>query len=230
MEKMVFKSPKRHRIIAIKQLLAQNNIPVTSIKLHIHVEWTHWRQAGIQTHKKHTETREKRNELNVPIEEFTDTLNDAQTFELYTTEDHEDAALELIEACDEAVFFGDCIFRSEHYDEAFQIYTLLNRNNIPCDEIFPGVNEYLLFIDPVYMNKAIEIIEQKNHRYRTRAVKNEFAGESFVSEFPQEQHRNRRSIFRYVLPAALVLLALTLRINDESLIEILLRYFNALLF
>jgi len=157
MEKMVFQSPKKHRIIAIKNLLTENNIPVTNIKLHIRVEWSH---GGGRYYGKFTETREKRNELNVPIEEFNEKLNDAQTFELYTGEEYEDTAIELIEECDEETFFGDCIFRTKNYDEAFELFLLLNKNKIPCDEVFPGVEDFLLFIAPEYTEEALKIIKQ----------------------------------------------------------------------
>jgi len=191
MERLIFQSPKKHRIIAIKKLLAENNIPVTNIKLHISVQWSHGGinagQAGIRV----TEAREKRNELNVPIEEFNEKLNDAQTFELYTYAQYEDMALELIDNCDEETFFGDCIFRSEKYDEAFEVYSLLNKNNIPCDNIFPGVNAFLLFIDPEYIDKAIVIImrnyNEKNYKPKKRKPKDPF-----------DQDRRKGSIFRFL--------------------------------
>ncbi|MDR0474514.1 MAG: hypothetical protein LBH43_12680 [Treponema sp.] len=56
METMVFQSPKKHRIIAIKKLLAENNISTTSIKIHIFVEWSLCNN-GI------TERRKRRDEL-----------------------------------------------------------------------------------------------------------------------------------------------------------------------
>jgi len=195
MERMVFQSPKKHRIIAIKALLAENGIPVTSIKLHIRVEWSHWSQAGIEARKKHTEAREKRNELNIPIEEFNDKLNDAQTFELYTHEKYEEAALELIEHCDEETFFGDCIFKSESYDEAFEIYSLLNKNNIPCDDIFPGADAYLLFIDPEYMDKAMELIAHKNNK---RAKRKNRTGHRDNDQYDDETGYRKNSLFRFL--------------------------------
>jgi len=191
---MIFQSPKRHRIIAIKKLLAENNIPITNIKLHISVAWSHGGinagQAGIRV----TETREKRNELNVPIEEFTDKLNDAQTFELYTYEEYEQAALELIESCNEETFFGDCIFKSESYDEAFEIYLLLNKNNIPCEDIFPGADGYLLFIDPKYMDKALEIIEQKKQKRKKEKTKNRI---DQIEQYDDNTGYRKKSLFRF---------------------------------
>ena len=192
MEKMIFQSPKKHRIIAIKRLLTENNIPITNIKLHLFVKWSHGGinagQAGIRI----TEAREKRNELNIPIEEFNEKLNDAQTFELYTAEEYEEAALELIEDCDEETFFGDCVFKSESYDEAFEIYTLLNKNNIPCDDIFPGVDAYLLFVDPEYMDKAMELIEQKNTKRKRRKDKNQ------IDHYDDTTGYRKNSLFRFL--------------------------------
>ena len=192
---MVFRSPKRHRVIAIKNLLAEHNIPVTNIKLHISVTWSHGGinagQAGIRV----TETREKRNALNVPIEEFTDKLNDAQAFELYTEAQYKDMAIELIESCDEETFFGDCIFKSEKYDEAFEVYQLLNKNNIPCNDVFPAVDGYVLFIDPVYIDKALEIIQQKykekNYKYKKKKPKNQ-------SEHTYQETDYRKGIFKFL--------------------------------
>jgi len=162
MEKLIFRSPKKHRIIAVKRLLAQNEIPVTSIKLHIQIQWSHGGIKSGQAGQRATETRERRNELNVPIEEFDEKLNDAQTFELYTDAQYEEMAIEFIESRDEETFFGDCIFRSENYEEAFKIYTLLNKNNIPCADIFPGKDAYLLFIDLESMDKARALIKGKH--------------------------------------------------------------------
>ena len=158
---MVFQSPKKHRIIAVRDLLAENDIPVTNIKLSIQVQWSHWIHSGTRTGEKFTETREKRNELNIPIEEFDDPLNDAQTFELYVDKENEEAAIELIDECDEETFFGDCIFKSEDYSIAFEVYRLLNKNNIPCADVFPGDDAYLLFIDPEHTEKAIDLMMKK---------------------------------------------------------------------
>jgi len=162
MEKMLFKSPKRHRIIAIRDLLEEYEIPVTSIKLHIQVEWGHWTLGELRTGgKRLIETREKRNDLNVPIDEFTDKLNDSQAFELYVAEEHEEEAIQLIDECDEEKFFGDCFLKTVNYDEAFEIYLMLNKNNIPCDDVYPGSDAYLLFIDPEHIDKAIDLMTKK---------------------------------------------------------------------
>ena len=223
MEKMVFHSPKRHRIIAVKKLLAGNDIPIVSIKLRLYVEWGHGGikagQAGIRI----TESREKRNELNVPIEEFNEKLNDSQRFELYTSAEHEAAAIELIEGINEEIFFGDCIFKSENYDEAFEIFSLLNRNNIPCDEIFPGADAYLLFIDPEHIEKATELI---NERHGEKVFKNKKRKQKEYFT-PEYQERPRNDILKFILPGIIILAILSLRINGESAIEIILRHLSA---
>jgi hypothetical protein len=41
------------------------------------------------------------------------------------------------------------------------VYTLLNKNNIPCADIVPGTDAYLLFIDPEDMDKARALIKRK---------------------------------------------------------------------
>jgi hypothetical protein len=127
-----------------------------------------WSTYKRKTNTGKIEERESCDELNVPIEEFNEKLNDAQTFELYTDEKYEDAAEKLIENCDEETFFDDCIFKSKNYDEAFEVYRLLNKNNIPCDDVFTSVDEYLLFIDPENKDEAAKIIEQnKKDKART---------------------------------------------------------------
>ena len=158
MEALVFRSPKRHRVVAVKKLLAGNGIPTASVKLHIRVEWS---QGGRNLGGgRYSGAMEERNDLNVPIEEFDDKLNDAQTFELYVPKQYEGAAVGLIDECDEETFFGDCVFRSGDYDEAFEIFSLLNKNGIPCEDIFPGIDEYLLFIEPEHLERARKLIEE----------------------------------------------------------------------
>jgi len=192
MESAVFQSPKKHRIIAIKNLLIENNIPVTSIKIHIYMER---RTYNIKTNTKFTETRESCDELNVPIEEFDEKLNDAQTFELYTDEKYEEAAINIIENCDVETFFNDCIYKSNNYDEAFEIYQLLNNNNLQCDDIFSSIDiytnigNYLLFIDPENKEEAIKIIEQRN-KDRNRDGNNLKTNELFDQEYNENKKIN----------------------------------------
>ena len=159
MEKIIFQSPKKHRVIAIKNLLTENNIPISSIKLYIYVEWSYGgRKGGARIIK----FMEKRDELNFPIEDFNEKLNDSQTLEIYTDDKYEDKAVEIIENLNIETFFDDCIFKSINYDEAFEKYLLLIKNNIPCDDVFTNNEEYLLFIDPENREKAINILEKRN--------------------------------------------------------------------
>jgi hypothetical protein len=188
MESLVFRSPKKHRIIAIKRLLIENNIPITSIKLHTFYERNY--SNGIS---RITEKKEECDELNVPIEEFDEKLNDMQIFELYTDEKYEDTAISIIDNCDVETFFDDCIFRSKDYDETFEVYLLLKKNNISCDDIFTSVHEYsvfdeyLLFIEPENKTEAIKLIEQRNkvktYEYQKKTINiNQFNNDNIFKE------------------------------------------------
>ena len=218
---MVFQSPKKHRIIAIKKLLAKNNIPVTSVKLYIYVQWTHGGRKGGGVIM---EERERRDELNVPVEDFTGKLNDAQTFELYTDEKHEDIAIGLIEECDIETFFDDCIFKSNDYDEIFEIYSLLNKHNIPCDDIFPNIDNYLLFVDPENKDKAIKLIEGKD---KNETITYEYQNTKSKELFVQEHHGNK--LFKYILPLIIISCLLLLRIDNESIMEIIIKKIGILI-
>jgi hypothetical protein len=224
MESMVFQSPKKHRIIAIKNLLLENNIPVTSIKIHIYVTWSLYNKAGSGI----TEERERRDELNIPIEDFDDKLNDAQTFELYTDEENEDKAINLIEDCEEETFFDDCIFKTNNYDEAFEIYLLLNKNNIVCDDIIPSEEEYLLFIDPENKEEAIKLIEHKDDdKERPREFQDTKQKPNPNEIFAQEYHEN--NIFKYIIPLVVILCILLLRVDNKFVFEILIKKIDVII-
>ena len=158
METMVFQSPKKHRIIAVKYLLRDNNIPITSVKISIYVEWSHGGRRGAGRVK---EIIEKRDELNIDIEFFNEKLNDAQTFEIYVDEKHEEAAINLIENINIETFFDDCIFKSTCYDAAFDVCKFLKKNKISCDEIFTTDDGYLVFIDIEKKEEALKLLEVK---------------------------------------------------------------------
>jgi len=83
MEKLIFQSPKKQRIMAVQKILRENNIPVSSIKIYIYVEWSH---SNVEDGGMVKESLEKRDELTIPIEYFNEKLNDSQTFEIYTDE------------------------------------------------------------------------------------------------------------------------------------------------
>jgi hypothetical protein len=211
METLVFQSPKKHRIIAVKKLLSDNNIPITSIKLHVFVKWSH---GGRRGGGRITDSMERRDELNVPIEEFSGKLNDSQTFEIYTYEKYEDNALELIENINEETLFGDCIFKSKCYDEVFEKYLLLQRNNIPCDEIVAIDEEYLLFMDIENIDKAKEILEPNN---QNRTIHYEYKISKPKENRSQENRDN--NIFKYILPLIIIIIFLFIRIDNEFIVE-----------
>jgi hypothetical protein len=227
MEVMVFQSPKKHRIIAVKKLLSENSIPTTNIKLHIYVEWSH---GGRRSGPRITETVEKSDELNVPIEDFNEKLNDSQTLELYVDEKYEDLAIRLIENVNIETFFDDCIFKSNNYDEVFEKYLLLRKNNIPCeDDIIPNDDEYLLFIDPEYKEEAINVIEPKkeNKEYIYEYEQINKKDNSFVQEYKE------RNIFKYFIPLIIILVILFIKIGNEYIIEIIInevKYFIEIYF
>lgn len=159
MEELIFSSPKKYKILEIKRLLQENNIPVTSIKLYIYVDMSRKHRANSLIN----DERERRDELIVPIEEFNETLNDAETFEIYTEENYSDRAIDVIEDFNNKNFYNDCVFRSENYDEAADIQKLLIQNGIPCDDVTANfldddTEEYLIFLDPEFHEKAENII------------------------------------------------------------------------
>jgi hypothetical protein len=164
MESLIFSSPKKYKILEIKQLLNENDIPVTSIKLYVFVNMT-------RRHRDNSliiDEREKRDELIVPIEEFNEKLNDAETFEIYTEENYADKAIDIIEDFNNKNFYNDCIFQSGNYDEAFDVQRLLVKTGIPCDDVTTNVldesaEEYLIFLDPEFHEKAKNIIND-NHK------------------------------------------------------------------
>jgi hypothetical protein len=213
MEKIIYRSPKKHRIMAIKDLLSKNNIPITSTKLNICIK--SGRGSFVQM--------EKSNELHIPIEEFNEKLNNAQSFELYTDEEHENAARELIVKCDEETFFGDCIFSSNNYDEAFEVFMLLKRNNISCSDvhtIFAGENseKYLLFIEPSDMEKATNVIK---HIEIPEARVYEDSDEKQNKLTNNEHHEN--NIFKFLMPVVIILCLFLFKINNESIMGIIIK-------
>ncbi|MDR0320883.1 MAG: hypothetical protein LBI28_05220 [Treponema sp.] len=232
MEKLVYQSIRKHRIIAIKDLLLKNNIPVTSIKIHLGVELY---KTSLMPSGTRIAEGERCDEINVPIEEFDEKLNDAQTFELYTDSQYEEAAIELIEKCDDETFFDDCIFKSKNYDTAFELHLMLNRNNIQCDDV--GVvfleddsEEYLLFVAPDDKETAIYLIEHGNkpetsNYEKQRELSNiEYHENNSVNrnELFNTEHREK-NIFKYILPLIIILGVLFFKIDNEFIIEIIIR-------
>jgi hypothetical protein len=224
MECMVFESPKKHRIIAIKNLLLKNNIPVISIKIHIKLRG----RFSDKTTGENSENNDRSNELNIPIEDFDDKLNNAQVFELYTDEEHEDKAINLIEDCEEETFFDDCIFRTNNYDDAFEIYSFLNKNNIICGDIIPTAEEYLLFIDPEDKEEAIKLIEHKDDdKERPREFQDTRPDPKPNEIFAQEYHEN--NIFKYIIPLIIILCILLFRTNNKFIFEIIIEKIDVII-
>jgi len=164
MERLIYSSPKKYKILEIKQLLSKHNIPVTSIQLYIYVDMS---RIHDRSHDEIIDVREARGELTVSIEDFNEELNDAETFEIYTEEKYADEALVLIDKYNENNFYNNCIFKSINYDEASDKKTLLLVNNIPCDDIYihnldENNEEYLIFLDPNFRERAEKIINNKN--------------------------------------------------------------------
>ncbi|MCL2804365.1 MAG: hypothetical protein FWD26_00295 [Treponema sp.] len=153
MEIIVYYSPKKYRVIAIRDYLIKNNIPVTSIKLGFYMAMRSGRSG-------------RNDELDISIEDFNEELNDAQVFEIYIDEKHEDNVQQLFENFDIETFFNDCIYKSNDYDEAFEVCRLLNKSGFKCDDVFTvtdidtNTEEYLLFIDPEIKEDAMKIIEE----------------------------------------------------------------------
>jgi len=218
MEKLVFNSPKKHRIIAIKELLEKNNIPITSIKLYLYLELN--RGPVHRGGDVIIEKIEKRDELNISIEDFYDKLNDSQTLELYVNEKYEDLAIELIENINIETIFNDCIFKSNDYDEAFEKYLLLNRNKIKCDDVFTNNNdEYLLFVDPENMEEALDIIGQNNKK-----KENIYEYKEKIQNYNSKIYENNgNNPLKIIIPIIIIMLILFLKIDNEFIIEIIIK-------
>ena len=190
--------------------------------MYIYVQWSH---GGRKGGGRITEERERRDELTIPIEDFTGKLNDAQTFELYTDGRYETAAIALIEECDQETLFDDCVFRSVNYDEVFEMYLLLKGNNIPCDEVVAGFLQddseaYFLFADPEHKDDALAVIGRHN---RTEAKSYERQNAEPIKRkelFAEERHESKA--LRYILLAVIGIACISLlRVNNESLIKII---------
>jgi hypothetical protein len=172
---------------------------------------------------------EKSDDLHVPIEEFNEILNDSQAFELYTDEEHEANAREIIESCDEETFFDDCIFSSIDYEEAFEIYMLLKRNNVPCSEVHTVFTEdnsekYLLFIEPDDIEMATKVI----NRVETPETRVYDDNDEKQYELPNNEH-HESSIFKFLIPVIIVLCLFFFIINNESIIGIIIKKIGAII-
>ena len=161
MENVVYRSPEKYKIIEIKDLLNDNGIPISSIKLHIYVEWNYRRSKGGSNI---VEKRERRDEIIIPIEEFNDKLNDAQTFEIYTDKQYFHEANNLIEKYLNDNIYKNCIFKSFDFEEADNVQRFLRKNNIPCEDVIinyleDNEEEYLIILNPEYKESAYNLIK-----------------------------------------------------------------------
>jgi alpha-D-ribose 1-methylphosphonate 5-triphosphate synthase subunit PhnL len=219
MEKVIYQSPKKHRIIAIQDLLIKNNIPVTSIKLHICINSGGGRGGVVQIARS--------DELNVPIENFNEILNDLQSFEIYVDEHNEAVATELVTQCDEETFFDDCVYKSKNYDEALEIYFMLTRNKVPCDEVctvyaHTDSEEYLLFTGPEHREKAIQMIKGENEaETKVRAI--DLQTDNLPPEEFSGNEKQEKNIFKYIIPLLVIACLLLLRVDNQFIIEIIIK-------
>lgn len=207
METMIFNSPKKYRIIAIKDYLIKNNIPISSIKLCLLLN----RGAMV-----------KRDDIDMPIEDFNEKLNNSQVFEIYIDEADEENASKLFVDFDVETFFNDCVYKSDNYDEAFEINQLLNKNNLRCDDVFTvtdvetDTEEYLLFIDPEEKDDALKIINEfkKVETHKPQNIK-------FEDNFTREEDTGNS--LRYIIPIIIVVLLLLffIKIDDVSILKII---------
>jgi len=170
MEVMIYSSPKKYVIVDIKNLLNENNIPVSSIQLYIKV-------VNVDRRIRYgafPNAREKRGELTVPIEEFDEKLNNAETLEIYVEEEYSDKALNLIEEMENKIFYKYRIFESSDYDQADTIQRLLVRNDIPCDDVYTNflednTEEYWICLDPAFHEQANNLLKH-NHQPKIEII------------------------------------------------------------
>jgi hypothetical protein len=166
-EELVFAWAERQFTLDVKNALAQAGIKVSSVKLHVKVVLRkHHRFAS------YTEVLEDRRDLQVPLEGFTEELNDAEEFELYTESAFaEDAKLLVKSYCKERnpddPALNGCVFMSANKDEAADIQQMLEENSIPCLEIKEtiseetGLTEYALYVAPEHEEAACALIEEQ---------------------------------------------------------------------
>ena len=203
METLVYSSTEKYLIIDIKNLLNENNIPVSSIQLYIKIDMSRY-SRGIEV----KDIREERGELKVPIEEFDENLNNAEMLEIYAEEEYYDKAINLIEEWEENNFYKYCIFKSNDYNEAFTVQRLLNKNDIPCDEVFTNITddyieEYLIFLDPKFHEQANNLLKNDNKQ------KIEIEDSYYKKERKDkiyEQEINENSSLRYIIIILLVII------------------------
>ena len=209
MEVMIYSSPRKYIIVDIKNLLNENNIPVSSIQLYIRV--------SVDRHTKYgafPNVREERGELAVPIEEFDEKLNNAETFEIYVEEEYHDKACSLIDEWVNKNFYKYCIFKSSDYDEADTIQRLLVKNDIPCYDVYTNflennTEEYLIFLDPAFHEQANNLLKNNDNPKIIDTYYEEYKKDNKekVKIYEQEQKENVSP--RHILIILLIIIAIS---------------------
>jgi hypothetical protein len=166
-EELVFAWADRQFTLDVKNALAQAGIEVSSIKLHVKVVLRKQHRYA-----SYTEVLEDRRDLQVPLEDFTEELNDAEEFELYTESAFAEEAKLLVKSYCKEQYPDDpalngCVFMSANKDESADIQQMLEQNNIPCLEIEKiiseetGLAEYALYVTPEHEEAACALIEEE---------------------------------------------------------------------
>jgi hypothetical protein len=228
MEKVIYRSNKKHYIVDIKNLLNENNIPVSSIQLYISVNMDKYTKNGI-----YKDTREERNEIIIPIEEFNEKLNDAQIFEIYIEEEYYEKAGILIDEWAVKNIYKYCIYKSTDYDEADNNIWLLKNNNIPCDD-FPFTNvlednteEYLILINPEYSEQANNLLNN-NHKTKIEE-RNEYSLNTNRKRVFEENKENSWPIRHILILAIFTLLIFFILYRFKENIPIIDKIFDELM-
>ena len=208
MEVMIYSSPKKYIIVDIKNLLNENNIPVTSIQLYIRVNMDRSTEEGLFQVK---DTREERGELTVPIEEFDEKLNNAETLEIYVEEEYSGKALNLIEEMENKIFYKYCIFESSYYDEADTFQRLLVKEGIPCDDVYTNflddnTEEYWVCLDPAFHEGANNLLK-RNHQPKPEIIYTYYKKDNRVKVYEQEPKENVS--LRHILIVLLIITAVS---------------------
>jgi len=210
METIIYSSPKKYVIVDIKNLLNENNIPVSSIQLYIRVNMDRSTEKGLFQVK---DTREKRGELTVPIEEFDEKLNNAETLEIYIEEEYYDKAFNLIEEMENKIFYKYCIFESSDYDEADTIQRLLVKNDIPCDDVYTNflednTEEYWICLDPAFHEQANNLL-RRNYQPKPEIIDTYYKKNNKEKIKLYEQEQKENVSLRHILIILLMIIAIS---------------------
>jgi hypothetical protein len=159
------------------------------------------------------DTRERRGELTVPIEEFDEKLNNAETFEIYVEEEYSDKALGLIEKMENEIFYKHCIFESSDYDEADTIQRLLVKEDIPCDEVYTNflddnTEEYWICLDPAFHERANNLIK-RNYQPKPEIIDTYYKKDNKIKAKVYEQEQKENISLRHILIILLIIITVS---------------------